>query len=162
MWHNTRLMVKFCYSYFQKNYSILCHLKKPTNQTKPFNWISQKTLKEYVLLDWRRCIRDNEITQLLQIPGRKRTWFNTLVGCRKEPDVDLCMELFELHYFLEQLAFVDTLPPLNNCRGAEKCLLYLFKSFNTFFLSVTWWTSISSLWFKVTEASLLPCYLKCL
>lgn len=33
----------------------------------------QNTLKEYVLFDWRRCIKDNKITQLPQIFRHKKS-----------------------------------------------------------------------------------------
>lgn len=119
-----------------------------------FNWVLQNTLKEYVLFDWHRCIKDNAITQLHQILRHERTWLNTLAWCRKKSGAGLCMVPSELPYFLELLEYTLSLFDQKYVsRGIQKCLLYLLRSFH---MKRAWEPSVFSMWFRLPEAIVYP------
>lgn len=104
------------------------------------------------------ALRTMKLHSYLKYSGIKRTWLNTLVGLRKKSGAGLYMVLSELHYFWEQLEFVYTLSLFDekyDSRGAQKCLLYLLKSFH---MKRTWEPSIFSTAQTHKGHSLPPCY----
>lgn len=89
------------------------------------------------------ALRTMKLHSYLKYSGIKRAWLNTPVGCGKKSGAGLCMVLSELHCFLELLEFVYTLSVFDQkyvSRGAQKCLLYLLRSFH---MKRTWVPSVA-------------------